>query len=142
MSLYRETGRRSRAAAIGVVAVLAIGLAAGYVTGRATAPSPSLAEQVRDVQDRSRTVIRGFELVRTHYPRDRAAGRAQARRAEESFADVRGDLVVLDPIRASEAANAVEEAVRATERNASPKVVDDAAGRAIDVVLAAALLGD
>jgi len=142
MSLYREPGRRRNGAVIGAAAALALGLAAGYATGRATAPSPSIAEQVQDVKNRTRTVIQGFELVRTHYPRDHEAGRAQARRAQESFADVRGDLASLDGIRAEEAADAVEEAVRATERNATAKVVVAAAGRAIAVVRAAALLGD
>jgi len=142
MSLYREPGRRRRTASLAVVGALLVGVLAGFALGRATASSPSLADQVGEMQDGARTVVAGFELVRTHYPRDREAGRGQATRAAEAFADVRGDLAALDAVAARRAADAVGDAVNATERDASPGVVDGAARRAIAAVRGAARLGD
>jgi len=142
MSLYREPGRGRRAASLVVVGALLVGGLAGLVLGRATASSPSLADQVGDVQDGAQTVVAGFELVRTHYPRDREAGRGQARRAQAEFAEVRDDLAALDPVAADDAADAVGAAVRAVDRDAAPAVVDAAARRAIAAVRAAARLGN
>jgi uncharacterized membrane-anchored protein YhcB (DUF1043 family) len=141
MSLYREPGRRGRATWLVVVAALVVGVVAGLVLGRATASSPSLADQVGEVQEHARTVVDGFELVRTHYPRDRGAARGQARRAQEEFADARSDLAALDPAAAAAAAAAVAEAARTTNRDASPAAVDAAARRAVAAVRAAARLG-
>ena len=142
MSLYREPGRRHGRASLVVAGALVVGAVVGLALGRATASSPSLADQVSDVQDEARTVVEGFELVRTHYPRDREAGRGQAARAAEAFADVRGGLAALDAVAARRAADAVGDAVNATERDASPGVVDGAARRAIAAVRGAARLGD
>jgi hypothetical protein len=142
MSLYREPGRRGRAAWLVVVGALLVGVLAGLVLGRATASSPSLADQVGDVQEQARTVVDGFELVRTHYARDREAARGQARRAQEEFASARSDLAVLDPAAAAAAAAAVADAVRTTGRDVSPAAVEAAARRAIAAVRAAARLGD
>jgi len=142
MSLYREPGRRRRTASLAVVGALLVGVLAGFALGRATASSPSLADQVGEMQDGARTVVAGFELVRTHYPRDREAGRGQARRAQAEFAEVRDDLAALDAVAADDAADAVGAAVRAVGRDAAPAVVDAAARRAIAAVRAAARLGN
>ena len=141
MSLYREPGRGRRAASLVVVGALLVGGLAGLVLGRATASSPSLADQVGEVQDRAQTVVAGFELVRTHYPRDHEAARGQATRARAEFADQRDDLAALDPHAADRAADAVDAAVRTTERDAPPAAVAAAASRAIVAVRAAAGLG-
>jgi hypothetical protein len=142
MSLYREPGRRRRTASLLVVGALLVGALAGLLLGRATVSSPSLTDQVGDVQDRARTVVEGFELVRTHYRRDHEAARGQARRAQDEFAELHDDLDALDPVATRAAAGAVGAAVRAADRDAAPPVVEAAARRAIVAVRAAARLGD
>ena len=105
MSLYREASGRSRTviggAALGAVAMLAI----GFFVGRATAPEPSLEAQVADVREDARAAADALELVAIHYgatnDTTREAARTQLDRAEESFEGVEDELALLNPPEAA-----------------------------------------
>jgi hypothetical protein len=140
MSLYREAGRRRNLTAGAIVAALLLGLAIGVVVGRATKDTPTLAEQIASVQERTRPVVDGLDLVRLHVRRDRAAAAAQARRAQQTFAGVEDDLRALDPAATSTASRDLAETVRLASAGASVAAVSRASLRAERAVRAAARL--
>jgi hypothetical protein len=140
MSLYREPGRRRNLAAVAIGAALVVGLAVGLPLGRATKGTPTLADQIADVQERTRPVVDGLDLVRLHVRSDRAAALAQAQRARASFDEVEPDLRALHPAATAAASQAVDETVRLTATGASAAAVDRAAVRAARAARTAARL--
>src|SRR5919202_3674582 len=109
MSLYRQAGRTSgRTLAIAAVVALVVGLAGGYALGRATAPKPTLAEQVADLRTALGPAQEGLELSATEYPQavrggrvvaptEYAAAKADVQRAKDAIAGARADLRALQP---------------------------------------------
>ena len=142
MSLYRESQRRRNATALAVGAALLVGLVAGAVAGRMTASTPSLADRIGEVQERTRPVVQGLELVRLHYGVDRAAAVAQAERARNAFDDVSSDLRALDGPAEREASRRLDETVRLVSTGAPRGDVVRASARARAAVRAAAHLRD
>jgi len=140
MSLYREAGARRNLAAAAIGVALVVGVAAGAVIGRATKQTPSLAEQMRDVQERTRPVVQGLDLVRLHVRTDRDAALAQAKRARDLFGGVAADLAAVDPAAAEAASRALDRTVGIAASDAGAAAVDRAAARAELAVRRAARL--
>ena len=106
MSLYRQSGGSGwRVVAVAAVVALLVGGGIGYAIGRSTAPEPSLAEQVADLQGRLQPTLDGLTLVPDHYAQGIKAGGEvqydgavqQATAARDGFTAESGDLQALDP---------------------------------------------
>ena len=152
MSLYREVGRGRAPAlvAVGLVALL-VGLAAGFLAGRAAAPDPSLADAVEKVQRDARPVADALDLVPIKYGQavrngevvaetEYDAAKAAVERAREGFARLRDDLAALDPEQARRAGGHLDELAALVERRAPASEVEQAADQARAAVRAAARL--
>jgi hypothetical protein len=142
MSLYREVGGRGRRLAIVIAASLAVGALAGLALGRATAPEPTLQEQVEQLRHDAEPVSDALELVAIHYaakdPVTRNAAREQLRRAQELFSRVQPRLTLLAPEKTRAAQAAIVQLASHMELVASPAVVERAANEARAAVRAAA----
>ena len=135
MSLYRQAGRTSgRTLAIAVVVALIVGLAGGFALGRATAPSPTLAEKVADLRTKLGPAREGIELSATEYsqavrggrvvaPTEYGAAQADLERAAAAIAASRADLRALDPARAASLDRAMAALRGAVSRRADPATV-------------------
>src|SRR4051812_6235975 len=103
---------------LAAVAALLVGLLAGFLLGRATAPDPTLAEKVADLRRAVRPAEQGLELTATEYaqavrggrvvqPTEYQAAQADVERADGALAAARADLRALSAQRAGELDRAV-----------------------------------
>ena len=139
MSLYREAGRTSwRALVAGVVIALLVGGAAGYAIGRSSAPDPSLADQVADLQGRLAPAREAIELTTTEYPQavrdgkivaptEYQAAKADVARARDSIAAALADLRAVDAARAQRLQETVAALGTAVDRRVATSEVDELA---------------
>ena len=139
MSLYREAGRTSwRALVAGVVIALLVGGAAGYAIGRSSAPDPSLADQVADLQGRLAPAREAIELTTTEYPQavrdgkivaptEYQAAKADVARARDSIAAALADLRAVDAARAQRLQETVAALGAAVDRRVATSQVDELA---------------
>ena len=139
MSLYREAGRTSwRALVAGVVIALLVGGAAGYAIGRSSAPDPSLADQVADLQGRLAPAREAIELTTTEYPQavrdgkivaptEYQAAKADVARARDSIAAALADLRAVDAARAQRLKETVAALGTAVDRRVATSEVDELA---------------
>jgi len=150
MSLYRQAGRTSgRTLLIAAVAALLVGLVGGYVLGRATAPDPTLAEQVADLRTTLGPAAEGVELSATEYPQavrngkviaptEYQAAKADVQRAKDAVAGARADVRALDPSRAASLDQALDALGSAIDEKADPnqvKQLSSDAANALNAVL-------
>jgi hypothetical protein len=138
MSLYRQTGLRSRRTVIvALVAGLVGGAIAGLLIGRASESEPSLAEQVEELRARAQAVPSALELVTIEYreavrggavvaPTEYQATVDAANRARQVFAEIRPEVEVLDPAGAAEVQRSIEELARLVEDRAASDSVERA----------------
>jgi hypothetical protein len=108
MSLYRRPGRfATRTLVLAAAGAVVIGLVAGFVLGRTTASSPTLAEKVADLREQLVPATSGLELTATEYgqavrggrvvaPTEYGAARSDLARVRATLAAARADLVALD----------------------------------------------
>jgi fumarylacetoacetate (FAA) hydrolase family protein len=139
VSLYREAGRTSwRALVAGVVIALLVGGAAGYAIGRSSAPDPSLADQVADLQGRLAPAREAIELTTTEYPQavrdgkivaptEYQAAKADVARARDSIAAALADLRAVDAARAQRLQETVAALGTAVDRRVATSEVDELA---------------
>ncbi|HEX2387864.1 MAG TPA: hypothetical protein VHI96_02040 [Solirubrobacterales bacterium] len=139
MSLYRQSGGSGwRVALIAAAVALLIGGGIGYAIGRGTAPEPSLADQVADLQARLQPTLDGLALVPDHYAQGVKAGGEvqyegavqQATAARDGFAAEADDLQALDPAAYADAEQALGELHDAIEAREPPSQVSRLAQQA------------
>jgi hypothetical protein len=135
MSLYRQAGRASGRTLLAVAAAaLVVGLIAGVVVGRSTAPKPSLADNVADLRARLSPAREGLELAATEYgqavragrvvePTEYGAAKADVQRASDAIATSQRDLRALDPARAAALDRALTALRDAVNHRADPETV-------------------
>src|SRR5689334_24378145 len=146
MSLYRQAGRTSgRTLLIAAVVALLVGLVGGYVLGRATAPDPTLAEQVADLRTTLGPAAEGVELSATEYPQavrngkviaptEYQAAKADVQRAKDAIAGARADVRALDPSRAASLDQALDALGSAIDEKADPNQVKQLSGDAANAL--------
>jgi hypothetical protein len=146
MSLYRQAGRASaRTVLIAAAGALVVGLIAGFVVGRSTAPKPSLAEKVADLRSSLAPAREGLELAATEYgqavrsgrvvaPTEYAAAKADVQRASDTIARHAADIRALSAARAADLDRAMAVLRNGVSRRADPATVrrlGDAASAAL-----------
>ena len=149
MSLYRQAGRMStRTLVLGGVALLVAGLVIGFVLGRVTEGTPSLATRVAELRVELRPAEQGLELTATEYgqavrggqvvePTEYDAARADVARVRDTLAPARADLRALSREKAAAleaAVAAVDAGVRSRVEPAEVQRRSDAARRALAAV--------
>jgi hypothetical protein len=151
MSLYRQSGGSGwRVALIAAAVALLIGGGIGYAIGRSTAPEPSLAEQVAEVQTRLQPTLDGLALVPDHYAQGVKPGGEvqyegavqQATTARSSFTAESADLQALDPAAYEKAERALGDLLDAVEGREPPAQVKRLAADAQAAVSTAAGIDD
>ena len=146
MSLYRQAGRASgRTLVLAALAALLVGLIAGFLVGRSTAPKPTLASRVADLRTSLAPAREGLELAATEYgqavrsgrivaPTEYAAAKSDVQRASDTIAKHAADLGALDPSRAAALDRAMAVLRNGVSRRADPATVrrlGDAASAAL-----------
>ncbi len=109
MSLYRQPGRHGTTTIV-VVAVVAFlgGAAIAFFAGRASAPDPSLSEQLAGVRDDLQPARQGLEILPAEYAQSVAGGAAgspaeiagvtaNVARVRDTVAAQRASLRVISP---------------------------------------------
>lgn len=121
MSVYRQPNRFTRrTVVIAAVAALVGGLAVGYVVGHASAPNPSLQDNLSSLRSDLKPAEEGLELVRTEYgqavkggrvaqPTEYQAAKSDVQRAEDAVNGTRSDLQTLNPRGAATFERAVKD---------------------------------
>jgi hypothetical protein len=151
MSLYRQSrGARGRAVTIAAVIALLGGGALGFVLGRSTAPEPSIAEQVADLQARVEPALDGLALVPDHYAQGLEAGGSvqyegsvqQAEAAHDAFTAEAADLRAVNPAGYEAAEAKIEELLAAIEARKPPAEVKRLAAEAEAAVAAASAISE
>lgn len=153
MSLYREAGagRLRRVIAVALVALL-VGLGSGFALGRSSAPEPSIAEQLTELQARVQPVLDGLDLVPDHYLQGVRGGevvgevqysgtQAQAASARDSLESVAPDLEQVDPEGLAEARASIDELIAAIDAREDAPVIDELVAQASATVSSAAGIG-
>lgn len=135
MSLYRQPGRYgARPLAAAAVAAFAAGALIAFFAGRATAPEPTLAEQVAVVRGALQPARQGIEILPNEYrqavraggassPAELAGVKAGVKRIQATVRARRADLVTLDAGAARRLDDAVEALAAAVESGATPEQV-------------------
>jgi hypothetical protein len=146
MSLYRQAGRASgRTLLLAATAALVVGLIAGFVVGRSTAPKPTLAERVADLRASLAPAREGLELAATEYgqavrsgrvvaPTEYTAAKSDVQRASDTIARHGTDVRALSAPRAAALDRAMAVLRNAVSRRADPATVrrlSDAASAAL-----------
>jgi hypothetical protein len=151
MSLYRQSrGARGRAVAIAAVVALLGGAVLGFTLGRGTAPEPSIAEQVADLQARVEPALDGLALVPDHYAQGLEAGGSvqyegsvqQAEAARDAFTAEADDLRAINPAGYDAAEAKIGELLAAIEARKPPAEVERLAAEAEAAVAAASGLAE
>jgi DNA-binding transcriptional regulator YdaS (Cro superfamily) len=146
MSLYRQAGRASgRTVLIAAATALVVGLLAGFLLGRSTAPKPSLAERVGDLRTSLAPAREGLELAATEYgqavrsgrvvaPTEYAAAKSDVQRASDTIATHAAGIRALSATRAAALDRAMAVLRNGVSRRADPATVrrlSDAASAAL-----------
>src|SRR4051812_19361320 len=146
MSLYRQAGRASgRTVLIAAAAALVVGLLAGFLLGRSTAPKPSLADKVADLRTSLAPAREGLELAATEYgqavrsgrvvaPTEYGAAKSDVQRASDTIAKHAADIRALSAARAAALDRAMAVLRDEVSRRADPATVrrlGDAASAAL-----------
>ena len=117
---------------------LLVGGGAGYAIGRSSAPDPSLADQVADLQGRLAPAREAIELTTTEYPQavrdgkivaptEYQAAKADVARARDSIAAALADLRAVDAARAQRLQETVAALGAAVDRRVATSQVDELA---------------
>src|SRR3954465_11607140 len=146
MSLYRQAGRASgRTVLIPAAAAVRVGLLAGFVLGRSTAPKPSLADKVADLRASLAPAREGLEPAPTEYgkagrpgraaaPTEYGAAKSDVQRASDAIARHAADIRALSAARAA----ALDRAMAVLRNRVTPRA-DPATVRRLSDAASAAL---
>jgi hypothetical protein len=152
MSLYREVrGGARRLLILAAIAVL-IGLAGGFVLGRATEGEPSLAGKVADFRDDAQKVASALEVLAVEYPQavrgsrvvaqtEYTAAKADVERAHTAFEEIQGDLQAIFPQRVALAESQLHELEKLVKQTAPPEQVLNQAAKVRETLQPAFRLG-
>ena len=135
MSLYREVSRRRRLPLLAAAAALLVGIAAGFVVGRSTAPEPSVANALEKIAVDLDTARDALELVAIEYPQGVSGGRVTApteydaanadlERSREAFERAQSGLGPLAVEDAAEVERMLVELAALVERKAPAPAVE------------------
>jgi hypothetical protein len=136
MSLYRQPGRRSRAAvAVPLVAGVIIGGVAGYLGGRASRDEPTLSQQIAELRSEARPLELAIQQVRIEYrgtvrdgnvvsPTEYQAARASVQRAAATLHELEPDLRAVDRIGADRLRGSLASLRELVARRAPENAVD------------------
>src|SRR3954470_8321054 len=142
MSLYRQAGppRAGRLLA-GGLAVLVVGLLAGFGSGRATAPEPSAADLVARLRTDLQPVASGLAILPTEYPQaaagagnETAAVRGGLTRVRAALRHAEPELRLLDADGTAALVRAVGRVDAAVGRQAAPTQVERLVQQATDAL--------
>lgn len=148
MSVYRQPNRFTRrTVAIAAIAALVGGLVVGYVVGHASAPNPSLQDNLSSLRDDLDPAQLGLELSRTEYgqaikggrvaaPTEYKAAQSDVQRAQDAVDGSRSDLDALNPRGAAALQRAVKDLSAAVDSKQPAARVDGLSRRASDALRA------
>jgi hypothetical protein len=152
MSLYREAGRGLRRIAIVAAVAAAVGLVAGFLVGRETRGTPSLAEKIAQARDDYGKLPDALELVKIEYPQavrgntvvaqtEYDAAKADVRRARDALAEIRGDLRAIAPQRADLAERQLRDLQDLVAKPAQPEQVLNQVQKVLETLNETPVLG-
>jgi hypothetical protein len=129
VSFYPQRTRRWPGLLAALLVGLLVGGASGALLGRASAPS--LAERVSELRQETAAVLTRLEVLDIEYPQAVRDGTivghteydgslARVENARNAFADLAGDLRVVDPRAHTEATTALDQLARDVNTRADP----------------------
>jgi hypothetical protein len=145
MSLYRVASRRRRPLALLVpAAVLLVGLLAGFVFGRMSAPDPTVEEALSEPAARVAEARTALDVLTIEYPQAVSNGAVRAateyegaqtdvRRAQDALRAA-AELQALDPEGYRQADELLADIGRLVEQKAAPAAVEVQVRRANEVL--------